>query len=159
MTTREHLTHLGGDAVEVSEEILEPRGYSKMRPDVQGNTGYVVWNSEREAHVLSLGHGGTEMVVLLVRAPDSQTERNARLVRENVRLAREFVQSQSEWEGARRRLESSRSITSSSQPSPESRLRMLMNDQTATVKQVTEAAYATEVVVAEMRREIAGKRL
>ena len=36
---------------------------------------------------------------------------------------------------------------------------MLMNGQTATVKQMTEAVYTTEVVVAKMRREISGKRL
>lgn len=36
---------------------------------------------------------------------------------------------------------------------------MLMTDQTATVAQMTEAVCATEAVIAEMRREIAGKRL
>ena len=50
--------------------------------------------------------------------------------------------------------------TSSSQPrSPESRLRILMNDQTATVEQLTDVVCATEAVVAEMRREMASKRL
>ena len=90
---------------------------------------------------------------------DTKAEQNARLARENARLARDLVQSQSELEEVRRRLESSKSSTTSSQPSSEGRLRMLMTDQTATVAQMTEAVCATEAVIAEMRREIAGKRL
>jgi len=101
----------------------------------------------------------SEMILRLVKAHDSQAEQNARLARENARLARDLVQSQSELEEVRRRLESSKSSTTSSQPSSEGRLRMLMTDQTATVAQMTEAVCATEAVIAEMRREIAGKRL
>ena len=158
VATRERFMHRGGDVVEVCEKTEEPRRCSRTHRNGQDGSGYVVLKSEQEAHGLSLGHRGEEMILRLVPAPDSQAERNARLTRGNASLDRDLVQSQSELEERRRRLESSRSTTSSSQPSAESGLRILMKDRTATVEQMTEVVCATEAVVAEMRREMAGKR-
>ena len=70
----------------------------------------------------------SEMILRLVKAHDSQAEQIAHSVRENECLARDLVQSQSELEVVCRRLESLRSILSSSQPSSEGRLGMPVKD-------------------------------
>ena len=70
----------------------------------------------------------SEMILRLVKAHDSQAEQIAHSVRENECLARDLVQSQSELEVVCRRLESLRSIPSSSQPSSEGRLGMPVKD-------------------------------
>ena len=85
----------------------------------------------------------SEMILRLVKTHDSQAEQIAHSARENECFARDLVQNQSELEVVCRRLESLRSIPSSSQPNSEGRLRMPVKDWTTTVEQMTETVYAT----------------